>query len=80
MLNNKQHHNLNQKVTDTIHAVILMKYHKYPPTTILKHTNVLYQVRNLTFLLLSSLMSYKIFTVIHSTYEQLPYQKLVAKK
>ena len=32
---------LTKKVTDTIHAVIPMKYQKYPSTTILKHENVL---------------------------------------
>ena len=30
--------------TDRMYSVILKKYHKYPPTTILKHANVLAKV------------------------------------
>ena len=35
---------LTKSRTDTIHAVIPMKYRKYPSTTILKHANVLAEV------------------------------------
>ena len=33
--------------TDTIHAVIIPKYQKYPSTTILKHANFLVKVNKL---------------------------------
>ena len=35
---------LTKQVTDMIHAVILIKYQKYPSTAILKHENVLAKV------------------------------------
>ena len=37
---------LTKSGTDTIHTDILMKYQKYPSTTILKHVNVLDKVHN----------------------------------
>ena len=40
---------LTKQVTYTIHAVILTKYHKYPSTTILKHSDILAKVNKLPY-------------------------------
>ena len=38
---------LTMQGTDMIHAVITTKYHKYPSTTILNHSNILSKVNKL---------------------------------
>ena len=40
---------LTNRGTDKIHAVILTKYHKYPSTTILKHSDTLAKVNKLPY-------------------------------
>ena len=37
----QKNYNLNQRGSDTIHSITLMKYQKYPQKIILKHANVL---------------------------------------
>ena len=44
MGHNKNYNNNNQRGTNKIHAAISKKYQNYPPTTILKHANVLAKV------------------------------------
>ena len=59
---------LTKQGTDMIHTVILMKYQKYPSTTILKHANVLAEVNKLPYGRLPYMMpqeAYSIPTHIH---------------
>ena len=49
--------------TDTIHAVFLTKYHKYPSTTILKHLNVLDKVTKPPYEFLIDMMPHDPYSI-----------------
>ena len=59
-----------------MHAIIPVKCHKYPSTTILKHDNVLAEVSKSPYVILPNMTPYNICTVFHYTYAPLPYWKL----
>ena len=51
-----------------IHAIIMIKYHKYPSTTITEHAKVLAKVSKFSYALLSKMTTYKIFIVLQYTH------------
>ena len=46
-----------------IHAVVLTKYQKYPPTTILKHVNVLTKVNKWPYVSLHNMMPHDSYSI-----------------
>ena len=70
-----QNYNINQRGADTIHAVSMTKYQKY-----LSILNILAKVIKSHDLNLYKITPYNKCTVLKSTYAQLPYWKLVARK
>ena len=65
-----KNYNLNQRGTDTIHVISMMKYHKYPSISILKQANVLSEVINLPDVHLYKVTMYKKCTLTRSTKAQ----------
>ena len=62
-----KNYNINQRVTDTIHVISMMKYHKYPSISILKQANVLSEVIKFHDVHLYKVTLYKKCTVTRST-------------
>ena len=54
---------LTKQVTDTIHAVIPKKYHKYPLTTILKHVDFLDELNILPYVRLLDIMPHDAYSI-----------------
>ena len=54
---------LNKKSRDTIHAIVLRKYKKYPSTTILKHANVLAKVNKSPYVRLLNTTPQKAYSI-----------------
>ena len=70
-------HNINQRGTYMIHAVIPMECYKYPSILIPKHANVLDEVINLHNVNLFNTTPDNKCKVLESTCKKSPFRKLV---